>query len=387
MFVHMEDWCSRHRAPFHELASFGAQAFAHQPLSGPVSQATVYGRSQVFCARVPDPIFFGKSGFIWTRDGHVIAHGLTHKHYDLAQIVSEELAAFAPQRGAPGPRMEEECVFFGGSTNFGHFMFQHMTKLHAVRQIPAARDLPLAVYRNVPRRYLEFLDLAAYPESRRIYVDHDRPVAFANAWVPSTAFYRGHYNDREAYIYPDAVFGLRNMILDRTRIAGDRPRIYVTRNNAQWRRIVNEDEVLAVLDGFGFKVVRLEEMSAAEQVELVSQAEIIVMTTGAASPITSFAPTDCIVLELTNRHLVGTFGSVAFSHILGQILDRIVGEDVPSAALHGRPMIDMDFRVPIASLTTALAAASDLSSRRRLEAEKRQLQVRQAGSAPGLDAA
>lgn len=386
MLVHMEDWCSRNGAPFYELASLGSHAIAHQPLAGAVSQATTYGRSQVFCGRISNPIFFGKSGFVWTRDGHVIAHGLTHKHYDLAQIVPEELAAFAPQRGAPGPRIEEDCVFFGGSANFGHFMFQHMTKLHAVRQVAEARQLPLAVYRNMPRRYLEFLDLAGYPDSRRIYVDHDRPVAFANAWVPSTSFYRGHYQDREAYIYPDAAFGLRDMILDRTKAAATaRPRIYVPRTNAQWRRVVNEEEILGLLGRFGFTIARLEEMSAAEQIALVARAEMIVMAGGASSPITMFAPADCIVLEMVNRHIVGTFGAVAFGHILGFVVQRIVGEDVPSPDLRDRPIIDMNYHVPVATIAAALDAAASLVARRRREAEERRKQIYQA--APGLDAA
>jgi hypothetical protein len=386
MFVHMQDWCARNGAPFHELAPLGIQTFVQQPLAGPVSQAVAYGRPHVFCARLPDPVFFGKNGFVWTRDGLVIAHGLTHKHYDLAQITQEELAVFAPQRGAPGARIEQECVFFGGSANFGHFMFQHMTKLHTVRQVAAMRELPLAVYRNVPRRYLQFLDLAGYPESRRIYVDHDRPVAFAQVWVPSTSFYRGHYDDKDPYIYADAAFGLRDMIMDRTKAGtGARPRIYVPRTNAQWRRVVNEDDVLALLTSHGFTIARLEEMSAAEQVDLVSRAEMIVMAGGASSPITMFASTDCIVMEFVNRHIVGTFGAVAFGHILGFIVQRIVGEDVPSPELRDRPMIDMNYRLPIATLAAALDAAADLTARRRLEAEERRKQVYR--TIPGLDAA
>jgi capsular polysaccharide biosynthesis protein len=392
MLMHMQDWCSRNGAPFYELAPLGSVVLVHQPLTGAASEATTYGRSHVFCARIPAPTIFGQHGFVWTHDGCVIAHGLSHNNYLHAQLIPEELERYAPQRGAPTPRIEEECVFFGGAVgpnapNFGHFIFQHLLKLHAIRQIPEAASLPLAVYRDVPPRHLEFLDLAGYPEARRIYVDHHRPVAFANAWVPSTPFYRGHYNDRQAYIYPDAIFGLRDVMTDRTRIAatGDRPRIYVPRTNAQWRRVVNDGEVLALLASYGVTVARLEEMSAAEQIALVSQAELIVMPTGAASPITMFAPNDCIVMELTNRHLVGTFGSVAFSHVLGQVLHRIVGEDVPSAALHERPMIDMDFRVPVTALATALDAAATLVSRRRREAEERRKQIY--AQASGLDAA
>jgi capsular polysaccharide biosynthesis protein len=392
MLMHMQDWCARHGAPYYELSRLGSLVLTHQPLSGPASTASTYGRSEVFCGRIPGATVFGDHGFVWTQDGCVLAHGLSHRNYLHAQLVPEEIKRYAPQRGAPTPRIEEECVFFGGAfapnkPNFGHFIFQHLLKLHAIRQIPEAARLPLAVYRDVPPRHLEFLDLAGYPDSRRIYVDHDRPVSFANVWVPSTPFYRGHYNDRQAYLYPDAVFGLRDLMMDRTRIAaaGARPRIYVPRTNAQWRRVVNDGEVLALLQSYGFTVARMEEMSAAEQIDLVSRAEMIAMDGGASSPITMFAPPDCIVFEFVNRHIVGTFGAIAFGHILGFIIQRIVGEDAPAPELEGRPMIDMNYRVPISVLATALDAAANLVSRRRRDAEERRRQI--CAQAPDVDAA
>ena len=125
MLMHMQDWCARNGAPFHELARLGSVVLTHQPLTGPATQASTYGRSQVFCARIPRATLFGEHGFVWTHDGCVLAHGLSHNNYTHAQLIPDELAKFAPQRGAPGPRIEEDCVFFGGSTNFGHFLFQY----------------------------------------------------------------------------------------------------------------------------------------------------------------------------------------------------------------------------------------------------------------------
>jgi capsular polysaccharide biosynthesis protein len=386
LVMHMQDWCSRQGAPFHQLARLGSLVIAHQPLTGAPSQATTYGRSEVFCARVPGATLFGEHGFLWTNDGCVIAHGLAHNNYNHAQLISDEFAKFAPQRGAPGPTIEEECVFFGGSTNIGHFLFQYLLKLHVIRQVPEARELPLAVYRDTPRRYLEFLDLAGYPEERRIYIDHERPVSFANVWIASPPCYRGHYEDRQAYVYPEALFGLREMILDRTKTANPaRQRLYVSRDNARWRRIVNDAELQALLDCFGFTTVRMEEMSAAEQIELVSRAEIVVMPIGAGSPITLFAPHDCIVLELANRHIVGSFGAMMMAHILGSVYHRIIGEDVPSADLDGRPLVDMDYRIPMSAFAAAVEAAIDLSSRRRLAAEERRKQIQR--MAPNVAAA
>ena len=45
-------------------------------------------------------------------------------------------------------------------------------------------------------------------------------------------------------------------------------RIYVSRRRARWRRVLNEDALMAVLARYGFRLVELEALSFREQVEL-----------------------------------------------------------------------------------------------------------------------
>ena len=61
----------------------------------------------------------------------------------------------------------------------------------------------------------------------------------------------------------------------------DNPRIYITRKNSPKRRVINEDEVLALLEKHGFEVFALETLSLTEQIALFQQAEIVIGAHGA----------------------------------------------------------------------------------------------------------
>jgi len=73
-------------------------------------------------------------------------------------------------------------------------------------------------------------------------------------------------------------------------------RIYISRKFAR-RRVMNEDELLPVLEKFGFKVYYFESMTFREQVTLVSGAEIILGMHGAGMTNMIFMPEGRKVVE------------------------------------------------------------------------------------------
>jgi capsular polysaccharide biosynthesis protein len=75
-------------------------------------------------------------------------------------------------------------------------------------------------------------------------------------------------------------------------------RIYITRQNAVSRRLLNEDELWEKLSAAGFKKYLLEEMSIEEQVKLFYNAEVIAGTHGAGFTNLCFCKTGTKVLEI-----------------------------------------------------------------------------------------
>lgn len=74
-------------------------------------------------------------------------------------------------------------------------------------------------------------------------------------------------------------------------------RIYISREKAAQRRVVNRNEVLAVLDEYGFEPYVLEDLSFKRQVALLSDADAIVGPSGAGMVNMMYAD-DPIVITL-----------------------------------------------------------------------------------------
>lgn len=276
-------------------------------------------------------------GFVVVRDG-IYTRGLTCSNY--RDAVQFKLRGY----GVEGDGGEvDEAVLCWGNANFGHWVFQFLTRMVGVARGELISK-PVLVNRSVPVRFLQWLELMGF----KCAVVADDWVRVRRLWVPSVVNYRGHYEDPLIYISPGSVNGLRASLgVERGR--GGR-RIFIGRRGARWRRIVNEDEVLGVLEGF--EAPELEKMSAREQLDLISDASEIVVACGGASPITMFAPRCAHIIELNQMNLKAPFGSHAWAWVLGQDFERLDGEAIEGPP--GRRKIDLDYRVDAAELKKRL---------------------------------
>jgi capsular polysaccharide biosynthesis protein len=77
-------------------------------------------------------------------------------------------------------------------------------------------------------------------------------------------------------------------------------RIYISRNgnSANLRKVVNETELLALLENFGFITLRLEELPLAEQLAYTCNASALIGPHGAGMTHCTFMPEQSLVLEL-----------------------------------------------------------------------------------------
>jgi capsular polysaccharide biosynthesis protein len=75
-------------------------------------------------------------------------------------------------------------------------------------------------------------------------------------------------------------------------------RIYIDRRGANNRRLLNEDALVAALEGAGVVPIRLETLSLAAQAALFRQAELVVAPHGAGLVNLVFARPGCAVVEL-----------------------------------------------------------------------------------------
>jgi len=372
-------WCRSRGQPYREFASSRELSLSFNSLvrDDPTLNVALKSHSPaMFVGCVTNARLVPHEGFVCTPDQHILYEALAYKDSN----PKEGLGRFCIGVDKTGrcvmvlpdhsPRVGENCVFIGGNKNFGHFIIQNLLRVALLKDLPEVRDLPIAVYDGLPQRYLQFLDLLGYPATRRITIAADVPTRFDNVWLLSSPMYR--QRDESAQIWPPAVEKLRSALAQSTRSGDKRPRLFLSRANAQWRRLVNEPDILATCAKFGVIPVDLGSLAAKDQVAAIGNAEIVVCPAGASSQVTAFAPPDCAVIELFPPDVVAFFGPRAFAAMSAQPYARVVGQTASAddTAAAGLPALlstnkyDQDYIVASAAVERVLAAADQLSAAR-----------------------
>ncbi|MEG4021927.1 tetratricopeptide repeat protein [Microcoleus sp. S13C4] len=84
-------------------------------------------------------------------------------------------------------------------------------------------------------------------------------------------------------------------------------RIYISRSKARYRRVLNEEDVVEVLEKFGFVSILPESMSLAEQIAHFYHAEVIVAAHGSGLTNTIFCHQGTKVIELVSPHYISHY--------------------------------------------------------------------------------
>ncbi|MEG5066506.1 tetratricopeptide repeat protein [Microcoleus sp. B3-A4] len=84
-------------------------------------------------------------------------------------------------------------------------------------------------------------------------------------------------------------------------------RIYISRSKARYRRVLNEEDVVEVLENFGFVSILPESLSLAEQIAHFYHAEVIVAAHGSGLTNTIFCSQGTKVIELVSPHYISHY--------------------------------------------------------------------------------
>jgi capsular polysaccharide biosynthesis protein len=75
-------------------------------------------------------------------------------------------------------------------------------------------------------------------------------------------------------------------------------RIYITRKDARYRKVINEKDVIGVLNSYGFEMVNLDKMKVIDQIGLFANAEVVVSIFGAGLTNMLFCPSQTRLLVI-----------------------------------------------------------------------------------------
>ena len=131
--------------------------------------------------------------------------------------------------------------------------------------------------------------------------------------------------------------------------------MYLGRRSARWRRVLNEDAIVALLAERGFESVDPGDFSIEQQISLVADAEALVGVYGAGMNLALFCPRQTKVIELHYRR--SDMREMNMTPILcswmGQPYQEVLGIPNPSADVHH---LNYDFTLTPERLKRALNA-------------------------------
>lgn len=224
-----------------------------------------------------------------------------------------------------GSSSDRTCIFplIGADSSFFIWIHEFLPKLLAwesYRQRTGTTP-DVVVEPDPPRWVPESLELVGVPATNIVELDADR--LYADTLVLAT--HRRHNVSTDYNPQPPRQFEW----LAREMTEGIAPeesgdRVYISRRDADRRRVVNEDEVVDALEARGFRTCTLAEKPFEEQVRILSRAETIVAPHGGGLVHMLWAEDPTVIEILPESYLRPTYYLLA--HVLDYEYELVIGE-------------------------------------------------------------
>lgn len=204
-------------------------------------------------------------------------------------------------------RIERETVLVTDDWSYGyfHWLADALPRLLTIQD--RLQDAVLLLPHNY--KQLEFVQSSLRPFNigKLEYIDPEEVLICGNLTMPTQTAPSGHYNEE---LIRDVGKLMTGYYSEKER---DTPtdRVYISRTGAPKRRVVNEEDLKCVLDGFGFRTIRAEDHSFAEQVRIASGVRYLISNHGAGLTNMLFMSPGTNVLEL--RHATDRINNCYFT--------------------------------------------------------------------------
>ena len=242
-------------------------------------------------------------------------------------------AIFSSGKLPPVQSIDGTVAVFSGllSDLYFHWMFDILPRIELLRrsgiEMPCI-DWFLINSRNFLPFHTETLEVLGIPKAKRLETYKYPHIKAKKLVVPS-------FPGSIAWMPKWSCDFLRNTFLNKqaTEKSGKLERIYISRANVANRRIINEDELISLLNNFGFQAVTLESMSVAEQASLMADAKVIVAPHGGGLTNIVFCSPGTKVIEIFSPNFVYPCYWL-ISNLVGLKYYYLLGENVEGFYLH-----------------------------------------------------
>ena len=214
--------------------------------------------------------------------------------------------------------------------NYYHWMFDILPRFEFLHRSGLVPDR-YVINTNTPfqKESLQILSIPSHQilsPTKDTYIEADELIVPS---LPGPVFGGGQSPQLRACEY------LRKTFLQKERTQKPRRALYITRNDAKERRVINEAEILEEILEYGFEVISLSNMPLVQQVELFSEAKIIVGSHGSGLANAVFCQPGSVLIEfMPERRQVDFFEKLA--RLVGMEYYSIAGteDDNSNGHLH-----------------------------------------------------
>ena len=209
----------------------------------------------------------------------------------------------------------------------------------------------------------ETLRILGIPEEKILESDRHPYIQAKKLIVPSFSGHLGWLEKfalefhRQTFFKDGLVLGekLNNQVG-----SADPTRIYITRNKAKHRRVINEEKIVDLLSQYGFITIELEALSVVEQVRLFANAKVIVSPHGSGLTNIMFCQPGTTAIELVSPNYIRHYYWV-ISQQLGLKYYYLMGEEYSYYPLrqimYPNPLTE-DITINLSKLEKMLSQAS-----------------------------
>ncbi|MTV50382.1 DUF563 domain-containing protein [Heliobacillus mobilis] len=269
---------------------------------------------ECFVATIPEGKVYGTIGAVITPDQRLLIDVSNMFNFPPERHPLLTIGRFPPPQKIDGT---VAVVSAAGWWNYYHWMFDILPRFELLRRSGIVIDKYI-IKTNVLDFQRESLQSLGISEEKVISPDDNAYYCAEKLVVPSL---------------PSVVDNMTKWVCDFLRSKflpqnlGEEPHrlLYISRERAQWRRLINEPEIIQFLQRLRFDVVYLEGMSVADQARLFSQAKVIVAPHGAGLSNLVFSSPGVTVLELFGPTYVNTM-FWALSNIMDHKYHHLIGE-------------------------------------------------------------
>ncbi len=220
----------------------------------------------------------------------------------------------------PDKELPEGAMLCGAASSaYGHWFAEFLPKLRFFEKHPRFSQIPLIIDEGMPPAHYDFLkalvDNPIYilPKGSTLLVKNllvaPTDTYFPNDMIPNHKVPPEH----QSSLTKGATEYIGKKIWGRFGAPiNPKRRIFLSRRNSQWRRLLNEQEIINDLSNFGFENLHIEDYTFAEQVKIFQEAQFIVAPNGSALNNLIFSAPEVKTLLLGQKNLFnwgGWFGS------------------------------------------------------------------------------